>query len=109
MTVSRVKYSDFRNIVSGEIELSPGVNVFLGNNAEGKTNALEGIYLMAAGKSFRTPREREMVRFGADHFEVTLSMTDSRMDSASSGLFDVTYMLNRLVDDSALAEMEPFR
>lgn len=84
MTVSRVKYSDFRNIVSGEIGLSPGVNVFLGNNAEGKTNALEGIYLMAAGKSFRTPREREMVRFGADHFEVTLSMADSRREQELS-------------------------
>lgn len=84
MTVSRVSYRDFRNIVSAELSLSPGVNVFLGNNAEGKTNALEGIYLMAAGKSFRTPREREMVRFGADHFEVGLEMNDSRRSQALS-------------------------
>ena len=78
MTVTEVRYKSFRNIAEAEIPLSPGVNVFLGNNAEGKTNALEGIYLMAAGKSFRTPREREMVRFGDEFFEVSLTMEDSR-------------------------------
>ena len=80
MTVTEVRYRDFRNIPEARIELSPGVNVFLGNNAEGKTNALEGIYLMAAGKSFRTPREREMVRFGQPFFEVALDMRDARRD-----------------------------
>lgn len=77
MTVSKVSYRDFRNIENAELSFSPGVTVFLGNNAQGKTNALEGIYLMAAGKSFRTPRERELVRFGAQSFEVKLDMEDS--------------------------------
>lgn len=78
MRADRVVYRDFRNISYAEIALSPGVSVLIGDNAEGKTNALEGIYLMAAGKSFRTSREREMVRFGADFFEVSLGFTDSR-------------------------------
>ena len=80
MIVKRVSYRDFRNIGAAEITLSPGVNVLIGNNAEGKTNALEGIYLMAAGKSFRTPKERDMVKFGADSFEVTLDMLDARRE-----------------------------
>jgi DNA replication and repair protein RecF len=80
MTAEKVKFTDFRNIENAEIELSPGVNLFLGNNAEGKTNALEGIYLMAAGKSFRTSRERELVRFGKNFFEVTLEMRDIRRE-----------------------------
>ena len=78
MIVRRVSYRDFRNIKSADIELSPGVNVLIGNNAEGKTNALEGIYLMASGKSFRTPKERDMVSFGAPFFEVSLYMEDAK-------------------------------
>ena len=80
MIAKRVSYRNFRNIESADIELSPGVNVLIGNNAQGKTNALEGIYLMAACKSFRTPRERDMVRFGEAYFEVSLSMEDARRE-----------------------------
>lgn len=80
MIAERLRCRGFRNIEEADISFSPGVNVFLGNNAEGKTNALEAIYLMAAGKSFRTPREREMVKFGSPFFEVTLDMKDSRRE-----------------------------
>ena len=44
MRADKISYHNFRNIEEAEIELSDGVNVFIGNNAEGKTNALEGIY-----------------------------------------------------------------
>lgn len=80
MIAKKVSFRNFRNIKEANIELSPGVNVLIGNNAEGKTNALEGIYLMAAGKSFRTPRERDMVMFGEDYFEAFLTMEDIRRD-----------------------------
>lgn len=80
MIAKKINYHSFRNIENAEIEFSPGVNVLIGNNAEGKTNALEGIYLMASGKSFRTPRERDMVRTGADHFEISLKMSDIKRD-----------------------------
>lgn len=80
MIAKKVSYRSFRSIKEAEIAFAPGVNVLIGNNAEGKTNALEGIYLMAAGKSFRTSREREMVRFGDSFFEVTLDMKDIRRE-----------------------------
>lgn len=80
MIAKHISFRNFRNIESADIELTPGVNVLIGNNAQGKTNALEGIYLMASGKSFRTPRERDMVSFGAGCFEVSLKMEDSRRE-----------------------------
>ena len=80
MIVKKVNYRNFRNISEAEIDFSPGVNVLIGNNAEGKTNALEGIYLMASGKSFRTPKERDMVKFGENFFEASLIMTDSERE-----------------------------
>ncbi len=76
MTAEKISFRNFRNIECADIEFSPGVNVLIGNNAQGKTNALEGIYLMASGKSFRTSHERDMVRFGEDYFETALTMTD---------------------------------
>lgn len=67
MVIKQVSYADFRNMESADIELSPGTNVLWGNNAQGKTNILEGIYFFARGKSFRAGAERELVRFGAQY------------------------------------------
>ena len=64
MFIEEVSYSNYRNIASATIELSPGTNVIWGKNAQGKTNILEGIYFFARGKSFRAAAERELVRFG---------------------------------------------
>ncbi len=82
MTVKKVSYRNFRNIIEADIEFKAGVNVLIGNNAEGKTNALEGIYLMAAGKSFRAPRERDMVKFYEPFFEVSLTMEDLKREQS---------------------------
>lgn len=67
MVIKQVSYTDFRNMESAVIELTPGTNVLWGNNAQGKTNILEGIYFFARGKSFRATAERELVRFGAQY------------------------------------------
>lgn len=56
----------FRNIDNIKIELCDGVNVIYGENAQGKTNILEGIYIFARGKSFRAFKDREMIKFGKD-------------------------------------------
>ncbi len=66
MTVTRVKYRDWRNITELETELSCGINVLWGMNAQGKSNILEGIYYFARGRSFRGTKDRELIRFGAD-------------------------------------------
>lgn len=64
MICESIDYYNFRNIEFAHIEFSSGVNVFYGNNAEGKTNAVEGIYLFAGGRSFRAHSDCEMIRFG---------------------------------------------
>lgn len=48
------------------MDFSPGVNLIVGDNAQGKTNLLEAICFLGSGKSFRTQRGAEMVRFSAD-------------------------------------------
>ncbi len=55
----------FRNL-SGKINWGSGLNIIFGNNAQGKTNWLEAIYLLSRTKSFRTQRLQETIRFGND-------------------------------------------
>jgi len=76
MILNRITLSDFRNIENADITFQNGVNVFVGNNAQGKTNVLEAIYLSATEKSFRTNKEREMIRFDAPYFTIGVDFTD---------------------------------
>jgi DNA replication and repair protein RecF len=62
----RLTLSDFRNYSELEIEPAAGLNVFVGANAQGKSNLLEGIAMLGTGKSFRTPRESDTVRKGCE-------------------------------------------
>ncbi len=66
MRVKSLKLFNFRNIEN--IELSPcdGMNVICGENAQGKTNILESIWLFTGAKSFRGSKDREFIKFGED-------------------------------------------
>ena len=65
MRLDRLSLRDFRNYEQLQIDFDPGVNLIVGNNAQGKTNLLEAIAYLGSGKSFRAQRSVEMVRFGA--------------------------------------------
>ncbi|MBO5262261.1 MAG: DNA replication/repair protein RecF [Clostridia bacterium] len=73
MICKSIEFSNFRNIENEKIEFCDGINVIHGENAQGKTNILEGIYLFARGKSFRAFKDRELVRFGCDSSYMKLS------------------------------------
>jgi DNA replication and repair protein RecF len=56
---------DLRNIREAELDLSPGLNVFVGRNAQGKTSLLEAVGLLARGRSFRTEATHTLIRRGS--------------------------------------------
>ena len=64
--VSQLRLRDFRNLEAVDLELSPGISVFWGDNAQGKTNLLESVYVLATLKSFRGARNGELIRTGAE-------------------------------------------
>ncbi len=64
MLLQRLTLADFRNYSELDIEPTAGLNVFIGANAQGKSNLLEGIAMLGTGKSFRTTREADAVRKG---------------------------------------------
>ena len=84
MNVNTVTYRNFRNIEEAHLTFTPGVNILWGNNAQGKTNALEGIYCFACGKSFRGVRDRELLRFGTETGGLELDFTDANRDQRLS-------------------------
>src|SRR5262245_54363126 len=64
MWVDTLTLRDVRNIRALEVELCPGLNVFVGENAQGKTTLLEAVGLIARGRSFRSADSRSMIRRG---------------------------------------------
>ncbi len=64
--VERLEVRDLRNIRAAAVELEPGLNVFVGRNAQGKTSLLEAVALLARGRSFRTERIQQLIRRGAE-------------------------------------------
>jgi DNA replication and repair protein RecF len=68
--LARLKLRDFRNYARLEAEFTPGLHVLLGDNAQGKTNILEAIYLMATLRSFRGVGSAPMVRHGQNGYFV---------------------------------------
>jgi DNA replication and repair protein RecF len=66
MQFTQIRLKDFRNYRDQTIDFHPKINIISGKNAQGKTNILEGLYIMSLGKSFRTNRDSEMIRFGVD-------------------------------------------
>ena len=73
MKVLSLKTANFRNLEPSTTFFCDGVNVIYGNNAHGKTNLLEAIWLFTGAKSFRGAKENEFVRFGEQEARCTLS------------------------------------
>ena len=67
MFCKSIKVENFRNIGFADVEFCPGTNVLLGENAQGKTNLLESIYMTSLGKSFRQGSDRDVIKFDEEY------------------------------------------
>ena len=63
MYISKIYLKNFRNYEEQEISLEKGINIFYGDNAQGKTNIIESIFLSSFGKSFRSSKDKELIKF----------------------------------------------
>ncbi|MDL2248432.1 DNA replication/repair protein RecF [Tyzzerella sp. OttesenSCG-928-J15] len=64
MEILSASLKNFRNLAQTNIELYPSVNIFYGDNGQGKTNFLESLYFCATGRSHRTHNDKELINFG---------------------------------------------
>ncbi len=74
MKISSLRLNNFRNYEKLELKLNDDLTVLYGENGQGKTNIVEAIYLCATGKSHRTSKESELLKFGSDIFDVFLRL-----------------------------------
>ncbi|MFC5543057.1 MAG: DNA replication/repair protein RecF [Bacilli bacterium] len=70
MIIERLQLTNYRNYESLNLEFSPKINVLIGENAQGKTNILESIYVLAMAKSHRTSNDKELIRWETDYGKI---------------------------------------
>ena len=66
MIIKKIKLLNYRNYKKISLKFNKGINIFIGSNAQGKTNILESIYVLALTKSSRTTTENDLINFGND-------------------------------------------
>jgi len=72
MYINKIKLENFRNYENQEIEFDKNVNIIYGDNAQGKTNILESIFICSLGKSFRTNKEKELINKEKDFAKIEM-------------------------------------
>ena len=66
MFIKKIKLQNFRNYEDEEFEFEKNFNIIYGDNAQGKTNIIEAIYLSSIGRSFRTKKDSELIKIGKE-------------------------------------------
>ena len=74
MIVDSIKLENFRNYQSLKLKFDQGTNIFYGDNAQGKTNILESVYVCCTTKSHKGSKDKEMIRFGEDEAHIKLTV-----------------------------------
>ena len=80
MFIKRLQMLNYRNYNVLDISLGPHVNVFMGDNAQGKTNILEGIYYCAFARSHRTSKDRELINWNSNNALLSITVGRERLD-----------------------------
>ena len=76
MFIRSIHLENFRNYGRLDLDVGPSVNIFYGNNAQGKTNLVEGIYVASSMVSHRTSKDTDLIKFDANEYKASLDLTD---------------------------------
>lgn len=87
MKLRRLKTENFRNLAAVNLVPGPGVNVIYGENAQGKTNLIEAIYLLTGQKSFRAAKESDYLRFGTGVARIEAEFTCQNREKTAALAF----------------------
>ena len=87
MKLRRLKTENFRNLAAVDLVPGPGVNVIYGENAQGKTNLIEAIYLLTGQKSFRAAKESDYLRFGTGVARIAAEFTCQNREKTAALAF----------------------
>lgn len=80
MFVKSLELNNFRNYNDLSIKLSENTNIFYGDNAQGKTNILEAIYLASTTKSHKGSKDREIIKMDKEESHIRMIVTRDGID-----------------------------
>ncbi len=103
MYIEKIKLQNFRNYEEQEINFDKNINIFYGNNAQGKTNILEAIYISAIGKSYRTNKDKELIKENCDFAKVQTEF--SKKDRKGKISVNISDKKELLVNEIKLKKM----
>ncbi len=83
MQAKKLELKDFRNYTEQELSFTGGVNIIFGDNAQGKTNILEAIYMFSMGKANRARKDAELIRYGCDSAKAALEFSGRERESTA--------------------------
>ncbi|MFA9424394.1 MAG: DNA replication/repair protein RecF [Sedimentibacter sp.] len=81
MIVNKLKIKNYRNFSEATIDLNSSLNIFIGDNGQGKTNLMESIYLSSIGRTFRLNSENELIKFNENKSSIELSMVKNNYNT----------------------------
>lgn len=82
MEIKKLTLNNYRNYKSQTIQFNNGLNVLVGNNAQGKTNMLESIFMCAIGKSVRVKKDKDLIMWNEKMAKVSLSSTKKNLSKS---------------------------
>ena len=80
MKIKSIILENFRNYKNLELDFDDSRNIIVGENAQGKTNLVEAIYLTAFARSFRTNNSSDLIKFGESSARVSTDITSEDID-----------------------------
>jgi len=80
MYIKDLHFINYRNYKKLDLNLCKGVNILTGDNAQGKTNVLEGIYYCSLSKSHRTNKDKELINWNSDNAYISINVSKVRLD-----------------------------
>ena len=92
MFIRSIHLENFRNYGRLDLDVGPSVNIFYGDNAQGKTNLVEGIYFASSIASHRTSKDSDLIKFGENEYKASLDLTD---DDGSNVILSSCYFTER--------------
>lgn len=96
MPLLELQTHQFRNLVSGKHQFSPGVNLVYGDNGSGKSSLLEAIHYLSVGRSFRTPKHENVVAHGQDSLAVFGQVSEKTSSTVGEGQHKIVGRTHRL-------------
>src|SRR3989338_6186431 len=99
MILERLLLSNFRNYISEQFEFHPQTNIIFGQNAEGKTNVLEAIYLLSTLQTFRSIQNRGLIHWDQTDAQIEGILVDGEIDKKISVTISADRKKAKINDD----------